>query len=80
MRSKLLYEILKTSIILPGLSQYTMGDGVTRTLIERRIGRLYWIVDEYNWNERIGTSFINSKRELVSLVDKGGYDAVEYYC
>ena len=79
MRSKLLYEILKYSIILPGLSQYTMGDGVTRTLIERKRG-LYWIVDEYNWNERIGTSFINSKRELVSLVDKGGYDAVEYYC
>ena len=79
MRSKLLYEILKTSIILPGLSQYTMGDGVTRTLIGRKTG-LYWIVDEYNWNERIGTSFINSKRELVSLVDKGGYDAVEYYC
>jgi hypothetical protein len=79
MRSKLLYEILKTSIILPGLSQYTMGDGVTRTVIERKRG-LYWIVDEYDWDERIGTSFINSKRELVSLVDKGGYDAVEYYC
>lgn len=79
MRSKLLYEIFKTSIILPGLSQYTMGDGITRTLIGRKIG-LYWIVDEYNWNERIGTSFINSKRELVSVVDKGGYDAVEYYC
>lgn len=79
MRSKLLYEILKYTIIPPGLSQYTMGDGVTRTLIGRKTG-LYWIVDEYNWNERIGTSFINSKRELVSLVDKGGYDAVEYYC
>ena len=79
MRSKLLYEILKYSIILPGLSQYTMGDGVTRTVIERKRG-LYWIVDEYDWDERIGTSFINSKRELVSLVDKGGYDAVEYYC
>lgn len=79
MRSKLRCEILKTSIILPGLSQYTMEDGVTRTLIGRKTG-LYWIVDEYNWNERIGTSFINSKRELVSLVDKGGYNAVEYYC
>lgn len=79
MRSKLLYEILKYAIIPPVLSQYTMGDGVTRTVIERKRG-LYWIVDEYDWDERIGTSFINSKRELVSLVDKGGYDAVEYYC
>ena len=76
MRSKLLHEILKYSIIPPGLSHYTMGDGITRILIETKRG-LYIIVYE---NERVGTSFLNSKRELVSLVDKGGYDAVEYYC
>ena len=73
MRTKLLLEKQKVHIILPNMCNYGMKDGVVRTLIQKKRDKLYTVWFNYRI---VGTSFMNSKRELVSLVDIGGYYAV----
>ena len=73
MRTKLLIEKEKVHIILPNMCNYGMKDGVVRTLIQKKRDKLYTIWLDCKF---VGSAFMNSKRELVSLVDMGGYYAL----
>lgn len=73
MRSKLLLEKQKVFIILPNMCNYAMKDGIVRTIIQKKRDKLYNLWLDY---KVVGTAYMTSNRELVSLVYIGGHYAL----
>lgn len=73
MRSKLLLEKQKVLILLPNMCNYAMKDGMVRTMIQKKRDKLYnlWLDCKV-----VGTAYMTSNRELISLVYTGGHYAV----
>ena len=73
MRSKLLLEKQKVLIILPNICNYAMKDGMVCTMVQKKRDKLYNLWLDY---KVVGTAYMTSNRELVSLVYIGGYYTV----